>query len=264
MSNEELAERIKNGETELMITLWKQVEKLVRQIVVRRYLPRNGSTNRVELDDLLQAGFIGMVKAINAFDSTSGFQFTTFLDKHLSNEARQLLGIRGKKRDSILYAISMDKPMSTGEESDQTLLDTLEDKALTYTYEDMIDGVDKQADIQAIFNQVKQLTEIEQEIFEERFLEGLTVKEIANNHGFNQERVRSTINRSISKIRRSKTIRLMSREQYVDRNTNFYARKGLQGFKTSFSSVVEDSVVLREIIRNKFGDLAYNAVFKTT
>jgi hypothetical protein len=45
----------------------------------------------------------------------------------------------------------------------------------------------------------------------------------------------------------------------IDRKTNFYARKGLKGFKTSFSSAVEDSVLLREIIRSRFGEFVYKS-----
>ncbi|AFM41945.1 RNA polymerase sigma factor, sigma-70 family [Desulfosporosinus acidiphilus SJ4] len=262
MTNEELASKIKSGETELLITLWEQVQKLVIKIIFQRYLPRDGSTNKVELDDLLQAGFIGMMNAVRDFNPSSGFQFNTYLDKHLANTVREALGIRTSKRDPLLDALSMDKPLDKNEDSNPTLADTMQDKKSRYVYDDLIEKLSDQEDCRVILEQSKQLRPMEQEIFYERFLAGLTLRAIGEKHGFTRERAHQIVNKSLRNIRKSKAIQLIAKEYLIDRKTNFYARKGLKGFKTSFSSVVEDSVLRREIIRIRFGELVYKSVFE--
>jgi RNA polymerase sigma factor (sigma-70 family) len=259
MSNEELAERIKNGETELTIVLWEQVQKLVIKIIFQRYLPKDGSTNKVELADLLQAGFIGMLNAVHDFNPSSGFQFNTYLDKHLANAEREALGICSKKRDPLLESVSLDKPIASREDSDSTLADTIQDIKSRFVYEDLVEKLSEQEDCRVILEQLKQLMPIEQEIFNERFLSGLSLRVIGEIHGFTRERAHQIINKSLRNIRGSKAIRLMAKEYVIDRKTNFYARKGLKGFKTSFSSAVEDSVLLREIIRSRFGEFVYKS-----
>ena len=251
MSNEELAERIKNGETDLILDLWEQVRKLVIKIINKRYLPQDGSTNWVELDDLLQAGFVGMTNTISDFDPSSGFKFTTYLGRHLANAAREALGIRSKKRDPLLDAVSMDKPISSGENS-LTLGDMFQDKSAEYIYDDLIEDLAKKEDVRTIREQLKCLNPREREIFEARYFHGLSFVAIGEKHNCTKQSAYNTANRSLWKIRRSKAVQLISKERAVGRYMNFFNVKGLTAFNSTFSSSVEDIVILRERLRQSY------------
>lgn len=248
MSNEELAERIKNGERDLILTLWKQVRNLIVKIIFQRYLPRDGSNNLVEVDDLIQAGFIGMMKAIHDFRSSSGYAFTTFLNKHLANAAREALGIRSEKRDPLLDAVSLDKPIASDQDGDLTLGETLYDKTFTYVYDDLIEDVAKKEDIRIIYQQLNILSPRERELFEARYTYGLSFAAIGEKYGFTRQYTNDVTKRALWKIRNTKAVRQMAKERYVDSSTRFYAKKGIKAFKTTFSSAVEDSVIMRELL----------------
>lgn len=250
MSNEELAQRIQAGENDLTLELWEQVKRLVIKIIYK-YLPKDGSTNRVELDDLIQAGFIGMLGAVKDFTPSEGFTFSTFLNHHLANEANKALCRRSNKQklDPLNDAVSMDKPILSSTGENLTLADTLQDASTAYIYDDLIDDLAKHQDCQKILEQVKKLLEpMDQDFFTDKYTQGLTAPAIAEKHSIEESKVKNSIVKSLHKIRYSKTVRVMAkeREREMDHQTNFYAGKGLKGFNTTFSSAVEDIAILRE------------------
>jgi|HigsolmetaGSP11D_1036233.scaffolds.fasta_scaffold00512_12 RNA polymerase sigma factor (sigma-70 family) len=261
MTNEELCERIRSGERDLIITLWEQIRSLVVKIMIKDYLPRDGSTNKVELDDLIQAGFLGMLSAIEDFDPSSGFTFTTFLNYHLKNAARDALGRRSHKqdRDPIHRAISVELPVSTDTE-EISIMDSLRDESMTYVYDDIIDRITEQQEIHTILQQRERLRPDEREVFDEIYLNGLTLVAVAEKHGYTRNRAKSLHEQALRKIRRSPVIMKMKRYD-PDKQTNFYAHKGLDAFNTSFNSVVEDSVMFREWCRQQFSERVYKSIF---
>ena len=62
MSNEELAQLAQEGDQDAIVQLWDKVKRLVR-MKARYRLPADGHTSRIELDDLMQAGYIAMMGA---------------------------------------------------------------------------------------------------------------------------------------------------------------------------------------------------------
>ena len=115
MTNEELAERIQRGEKELMLELWLQVHKLVIQIV-RKYLPLDGSTNQIEWDDLIQAGFLAVMDAVDDFTPMAGFSFTTYLSRHVANAANEAMAGAVKNKSGIPYIMQFrwNRPLVLG------------------------------------------------------------------------------------------------------------------------------------------------------
>ncbi|MGI1659612.1 MAG: sigma-70 family RNA polymerase sigma factor [Desulfitobacterium sp.] len=258
MSNEELCERIKAGEKDLIITLWEQVRKLIAKIMIRDYLPRDGSTNKIETDDLIQAGFLGMMSAIEDFDPSSGFTFTTYLNYHLKTAASDAMGRRSYKqsKDPIHRALSAELQASTGDD-DRTIMDSIKDESMTYIYDDLIDRMAVQQDCQLILEQRERLTPKEREVFDEVYIEGLMLKEIAERHEYSPGRARQLHEQALRKIRRSPVIMKRRRNDDIDGRTRFYAHKGLDAFKSSFSSVVEDTAMLREWYRKRLSEEQY-------
>lgn len=249
MSNEEMAERIKAGERDLTLTLWEQVHKLIIKIIYTRYLPRDGSTNQVEIDDLLQAGFIAMTKAVGDFDSASGFAFTTYLTNHFKNAAREVLGIRSHgKKDPLIGATSLDQSLSKSDNNDLTLSDTVCDDATVWLYDDLIDATVQYEEVKTILGRVKILNPLNQEIFRERYVSGLNFLAIAERHQIPLKEARSRAREALRRMRNDYMIRLLW-ERRVDHKTRFYRHKGVTAFRSSWTSATEDTVLERERIR---------------
>ena len=251
MSNEELCLLIQAGQSNLTGELWEQVKRLVTKLVAR-YLPRDGSS-RIDMDDLLQAGFLGMLQAVEAYNPGSGFQFATFLNYNVQTACRDAMGIRSEKqsKDPAHKALSLSQPVSADGETDLTLGDSVQDSSLKYQYDDLIEEVDQAEDVRRIFSEVNQLDPLDQKIFTAKFFDGHMETDIASRHGLRQQQVRNILTRSLGKIRHTRTVRLMSAEYRLDQMTNFHKTKGLQGFKTSFSSTVEDLTLKRQELRQR-------------
>jgi len=74
MSNEELAEKIQNGEKDLLPLLWEQVEKFIYKQAGIRARQLNG-LGGVSVDDLCQAGFLALVDAVESYATEKGMSF---------------------------------------------------------------------------------------------------------------------------------------------------------------------------------------------
>lgn len=120
MTNEELAVRIKTGERDRLLELWEQVRDLIARNAVRRYNSAPG-LGGVEVDDLIQAGFIAMVEAVESFDPGAGYKFTTWLNLPLKTAFAEAGGYRSEKQkmDPLHHCDSLDRPI--GEDDGDTL-----------------------------------------------------------------------------------------------------------------------------------------------
>ena len=80
MNNEELANNIQNGNKELIIDLWEQVEKFIRLKADERAAAIN---NKDIADDLYQSGYFALLNAVKSFDDSRGMNFLSYLKYHL-------------------------------------------------------------------------------------------------------------------------------------------------------------------------------------
>lgn len=80
MTNEELAMRIKSGETELMSELWSQVCRFVYKQANKFYVAYEDRCKNmgVEVEDLEQEGYIAIYKAVEGFDPSRNTTFLTY------------------------------------------------------------------------------------------------------------------------------------------------------------------------------------------
>lgn len=76
MTNEELCERIRAGDTELLTQLLEQNQGMIHRVAVR-YLPFTDWQCGVEFDDLTQTAALGMLLAIDGWDAARG-SFLTY------------------------------------------------------------------------------------------------------------------------------------------------------------------------------------------
>ena len=128
MSNEELAAAIQSGERDKLMELWGQVRRLVHDMAYERLRATNGAGG-VTLDDLMQAGFLGFLEAVRAYDPSAGFRFTSYLTYPVKTAFSEAEGRRSEKqkRDPIFSAVSIDAPLDEGEGEPLTLADVIPD-----------------------------------------------------------------------------------------------------------------------------------------
>ena len=119
MSNEELVVLIQSGERDRLIELWQQVRRMALKEAVRWAAYHS---NGVELDDLEQAGFIALMRAVDGFDPAAGAKFSTWYHRILLTEFEAATGRRTEKRrrDPLDAAASLDAPIT--EDSDNISL----------------------------------------------------------------------------------------------------------------------------------------------
>lgn len=117
MTNEELAARIQQGETELLSELWSQTGKIVRWKAQRRAQALNGFGG-VDAEDLYQCGYFALLNAVEDFDPACGHTFLTHLDRPLRTAFAAAAGYRTerRKRDPLQRFVSLDTP--AGEDED--------------------------------------------------------------------------------------------------------------------------------------------------
>ncbi len=104
-NNSDYLEAAANGDEAACEALVRNNYTLVTS-VARRFQGRG-----CELDDLIQIGMIGMIKAIRSFDISRGFSFSTYAVPMIMGEIRKFLrddGLLkvGRKRKQNIYAVA--------------------------------------------------------------------------------------------------------------------------------------------------------------
>lgn len=140
-------------------------------------------------EDMFQTGNIGLLKAINTFDDSRGYSFSTYAFPIVRNE---LLLVFRKSKRSVKVAFSLDDNVDTG-------------NCESVPYAEMIpDGKDYEENVvnlmlaQQIF---EELSPREQRIFIMFFVEGKTQQEISEALGISQSYI-SRIIKGIGKIKK--------------------------------------------------------------
>ena len=114
----DLVAKMNNGDNEAKIRLIEHNMRLVAHIV-KKY----SSTS--EADDLISAGSIGLIKALNSYNLDKGASLSTYASRCIENEILMLL--RANKKH--IAVDSLDESLGNeGEDTDISLIDTLPEK----------------------------------------------------------------------------------------------------------------------------------------
>ena len=132
MGNEELVVLIQAGDRDRIVELWHQVRRMVYKQAAR-WAGLGGTT----IEDLTQAGFIAMLRAVDSFDPSRGTKFSTHLFQRLRAELSAATGYSYKTSwlDPLQNAVSLDAPLEDSE--DATLADFIPDPAATAEMDNM-------------------------------------------------------------------------------------------------------------------------------
>lgn len=246
MTNEELAVKARQGDQDAALQLWEQIRRFV-WTMARRRLPGDGSTNRVDMDDLMQSGYLGMAAAVQSFDPDSGFSFISCLKNHVRTAFAEVLGTRGTRRDALLRAVSMDAPAGSGDSEDSfTISDTLADPASEEALDEAIDRIGQDQAFHTVMQCVAKLDPRESDTIRTLYVDGLTPREAAEAAGIAPESMWRRRKKAIQKLRQFKEVQKLGRELYADSRTNFYRHVGVRSFQSAGASAVELLVEKRD------------------
>ncbi len=155
------------------------------------------SNTKLEQDDLLSIGTIGLIKGINSFKPEKGSKLSTYVSRCIDNEI--LMYLRwSKKLNSEVY---LNEPI--GKDKDDNVI-TLEE-VLENDSKSIEEEVDLKMKIKAMYNKIKNVLKIrERTIIELRFgLKGekpKTQKEIAKMMGISRSYVSRIETKAINKL----------------------------------------------------------------
>lgn len=201
MTNEELVEKVKNGEPWATLELWKAVEKFI-QMKAGLYLLHAGKHAKVEYDDLVQVGFFAMMDAVEKYDPSRGCSFVGFLGYALKTRFAEEGGHKSSKRDALMLAGSTNEPITADDPDSDTIGDLVADPGWEYAfclveYREFISYVRV-----LIGAALSRLAPRQRECIEKHYLLGMTMEETAG--GRSKQSADSAIQNGLRILRRGK------------------------------------------------------------
>ena len=195
-----LIARLAEGDEQARQTL---IERNLRLVV---YIARRFENTRVNIEDLISIGTIGLIKAVGTFRAVRNIKLATYSSRCIENEILMYSRkISGRKAE-----VSLDEPINTDWDGNELLLSDVLGTDSDVVMRPMEDDVDHALLRQALEN----LPEREQTIVRMRFGLGgrpeKTQKEVADLMGISQSYISRLEKRIMTRLRRE-----ISRQIYV-------------------------------------------------
>ena len=231
-----LAAAVKNN-TAHMLVLWEAVYRLIHLWAYRYTLQSHEQGSRLlDTDDLIQAGYLALVDAVEGFNPERGMTFPGYLSYHVRRRFAEVVGIRGTKRRPELYATSLDAPLTTEDEG-FALGDTIADHDAAFE-DDVIDRTAISQDAAALMIEVNKLPHEQQQALLLTSRDNLTVKEAAAVMDMTTAKVLHRKQTAARRVRQTKAGRVIEQDYRLRHVT-------LTEFRHTWTSAVERSVILR-------------------
>ena len=171
------------------------IERNLRLVV---YIARKFENTRVNIEDLISIGTIGLIKAVNTFDPEKKIKLATYASRCIENEILMYLRRNNKTRSEV----SFDEPLNVDWDGNELLLSDV-----LGTDSDMIyRNLDEEIDRALLHKALDKLSERERMIMELRFgLDGgeeRTQKDVAELLGISQSYISRLEKRIINRLRK--------------------------------------------------------------
>lgn len=202
-NNQLFPEPLSTEEEKMYLQKLKDGDEEARNILIERNLRlvahvcKKYASTKVEQDDLISIGTIGLIKGINSFEPTKNVKLSTYVSRCIDNEI--LMHLRTTKK--ISAEVSLEDPI--GKDKDDNTV-TLQD-VLENSEKNIEDEVDLKIKIKKLYEKMKKvLKDREKLIIELRFgLDGnkpRTQNQIAEMMGISRSYVSRIETKAIRKI----------------------------------------------------------------
>ena len=184
-----------------------QGDESVKQTLIERnlrlvvYIARKFENTGVNIEDLISIGTIGLIKAVNTFDTTKKIKLATYASRCIENEILMYL----RRSCRLKLEVSLDEPLNIDWDGNELLLSDIlgTDGDLVYR------GIEDEVDKELLALAMRKLTPREKQIMELRFgLRGTheyTQKQVADMLGISQSYI-SRLEKHIIKVLRNEII----------------------------------------------------------
>ena len=189
---EDILNRLSKGEETVRKTL---VERNLRLVV---YIAKKFENTGVGIEDLISIGTIGLMKAINTFNTDKNIKLATYASRCIENEILMYL----RRNNKIKGELSIDEPLNQDGDGNELLLSDILGTDPDVTSRRLEDEVDKKL----LKSSIEKLNVRERNIMELRFgfLSGneKTQKEVADMLGISQSYISRLEKKIIGKMRK--------------------------------------------------------------
>lgn len=173
----------------------KLIEHNLRLVV---YVARKFENTGVSTEDLISIGSIGLIKAINTFNTDKNIKLATYASRCIENEILMFL----RKIHNQKTEISLNEPLNTDWDGNELLLSDI----LGTDSDDVYKSIEEEVDRELLHTAVAHLSDRERLIMELRF--GLfgkaekTQKEVADMLGISQSYISRLEKRIIERLKK--------------------------------------------------------------
>lgn len=244
ITNEELAERAKNGETECIKTLWENIKPLLLMYSYKYY---NAYTARfsscgVTLEDMEQECYFILLKMIEAYQKEKPYKFNTYANYQFKSHLRSILKIGDNyTKEPLNSCISLSEPLPAFDNDNATVEDSITDETAELAFTNNTELVFMQQLRTALNKAMSEALTPEQiRVIVERFYNNQTIAETGRITGVTASQARTIEAKSLKELRRynNRTAELESfRNEII--TTHAYHATGLTSFRYNMSSSVE-------------------------
>lgn len=171
------------------------VERNLRLVV---YIAKKFENTGVDLEDLISIGTIGLMKAINTFDTDKNIKLATYASRCIENEILMYL----RRSNRVKGEISIDEPLNQDRDGNELLLSDI-----LGTDEDVIyKNLEEEVDYKLLKVAISKLTDKEKYIMNLRFgmagYKEKTQKEVADLLGISQSYISRLEKKIMLKMRK--------------------------------------------------------------
>lgn len=206
-------------------------------------LDMRSSSCGVELEDLMQSGYIAMVEAVHYYNPENGVAFSTCLINRLKTVFAEVTGYRTKsgQNEPLNNSLSLEKTVD--DESDGTPFgEFISDPKAAAAMLGIEEKLWRKQLREALETALAALPKQSAEVLRLRHYQGLTLAAVGEIRGTTAERIRQMENKAIRQLRKP-NIACHLRPFY---DFDFYSGTGLGAFRYGGMSVQERYLVIEE------------------
>lgn len=171
------------------------IERNLRLVV---YIAKKFEGSKINIEDLISIGTIGLIKAVNTFNAERNIKLATYASRCIENEI--LMYIR--RNNKLKSEVSFDEPLNVDWDGNELLLSDI-----LGTENDIVYGhIEEEVNRKLLIYALKKLNQREKQIMEMRFglISGreMTQKEVADKMGISQSYISRLEKKIITRLRR--------------------------------------------------------------